>query len=534
MPFLLLSLLLAADPAPTTLSLKVGELDREALVYAPQNPPATGAPVVFGFHGHGGNARNAARQFAFQTHWPEAVVVYMQGIPTPGRLTDPEGRRNGWQHGPGDQEDRDLKFFDAVLAVIKARHKIDENRVYSTGHSNGGGFTYLLWSQRPDVFAAMAPSAAAARQIPTLKPKPAMHIAGENDPLVKYAWQVAAMETIKKVNGCAAEGQPWAKQCTLYPSVTGTPFVAFIHPGDHKYLAEAPPLIVKFFKEHARKPSATTSESTTSRKILIVVGPSTHPPGSHEVVAGARVLKRCLETASNVATRDVEIIDAWPADSSDLDGVDTVVFLGDQFPGARLPDSPRVMADLTRMMDRGCGMVCLHYATGLAADDVAEDGGHPLLQWTGGYFATKCRHHQSIAKIFPQATIEPAAADHPVNRGWRAFSIHDEPYIRNYFGKDGPVPNVTAIATALLPPEDPHRETVAWAVSRPDGGRGFGVVMPHFYRNWANPDLRRMILNAVVWTAKLDVPAGGVVSDVGDLMTFQPAALEPMARPAKK
>jgi polyhydroxybutyrate depolymerase len=260
MSVLLLSLLLAADVEPITQTWTVDGRERQALIYRPQKESPEGAPVVFGFHGHGGNARNAARTFALHTHWPEALVVYMQGVPTPGRLTDPEGRRNGWQHGAGDQGDRDLRFFDAVLATLKEKSRIDEDRVYATGHSNGGGFTYLLWSQRPDVFAAMAPSASAARFITTLKPKPAMHIAGENDPLVKYAWQTVAMQTIRGINGCAAEGEPWAKHCTLYPSPTGKPFVAYIHPGDHKYPAEAPPLIVKFFKEHARiaQPAAAT------------------------------------------------------------------------------------------------------------------------------------------------------------------------------------------------------------------------------------------------------------------------------------
>jgi polyhydroxybutyrate depolymerase len=260
MSVLLLSLLLAAEVEPVTQTWTVDKIERQALVYRPQKESPDGAPVVFGFHGHGGNARNASRTFALHTHWPEALVVYMQGIPTPGRLTDPEGRRNGWQHGAGDQGDRDLKFFDAVLATLKEKYRIDENRVYSTGHSNGGGFTYLLWSHRPDVFAAMAPSASAARFITTLKPKPAMHIAGENDPLVKYAWQTVAMQAIRGINGCATEGEPWAKHCTLYPSATGTPFVAYIHPGDHKYPADAPPLIVKLFKEHARiaQPAAAT------------------------------------------------------------------------------------------------------------------------------------------------------------------------------------------------------------------------------------------------------------------------------------
>ena len=91
------------------------------------------------------------RDFAYHKHWPEAIAVYMQGLNTPGVLTDPEGKRPGWQKRVGDQNDRDLKFFDAVLATLKKDYRVDEKRVYATGHSNGGAFTYLLWAARGDV-----------------------------------------------------------------------------------------------------------------------------------------------------------------------------------------------------------------------------------------------------------------------------------------------------------------------------------------------------------------------------------------------
>jgi polyhydroxybutyrate depolymerase len=261
-PFAAIVLLtLAAAPLvpaaePQRQQWTVDGLDREALLYLPSKPTAGGAPVVFGFHGHGGSMQNAARSFRLHDMWPEALVVYMQGVPTPGRLTDPEGRRNGWQHDAGDHGDRDLKFFDAVFKTLREQQTIDEDRVYATGHSNGGAFTYLLWAQRPDVFAAMAPSAASSRSVRSLKPKPALHIAGENDQLVRFAVQQLAMQAVRRINGCAETGEVWADGCTLYPSENGTPFVSFIHPGGHKYPAEAPELIVKFFKQHAR--SATT------------------------------------------------------------------------------------------------------------------------------------------------------------------------------------------------------------------------------------------------------------------------------------
>lgn len=233
----------------------VDGVKREALLHAPEKAKTDPSPVIFGFHGHGGNMNNAARQYHFHTLWPEAIVIYPQGLNTPGKLTDPEGRKPGWQSGPGDQGDRDLKFFDAMLAELHKDFKIDDKRVYSSGHSNGGGFTYLLWAMRGEKFAAVAPSASAASQsMSLLKPKPVLHVAGENDPLVKFAWQKAMIEAVRKLNQCG-EGQPWEldKNCTLYPSPIGAPVITAIHPGTHTYPDQAPAVIVKFFKSQVMK-----------------------------------------------------------------------------------------------------------------------------------------------------------------------------------------------------------------------------------------------------------------------------------------
>jgi polyhydroxybutyrate depolymerase len=238
-------------PGLERVEIEVDGVPREALVYAPPTAKSTRTPLVFVFHGHGGSAPQAVRSFGLNREWPEAISVYPQGLPTPGQLTDKEGKRAGWQGRAGDQGDRDLKFFDALLARLKRDYQVDVRRIYSTGHSNGGGFTYLLWAERGEVFAAVAPSAAvAAGSVPKLKPKPVMHLAGETDPLVKYAWQQRMMETVRKLNGCAAEGTAWAEKCRQYPSSTGTPFVSYIHPGGHQFTAEAPALIVRFCKEH--------------------------------------------------------------------------------------------------------------------------------------------------------------------------------------------------------------------------------------------------------------------------------------------
>jgi len=130
---------------------------------------------------------------------------------------------------------------------------VDDKRIYATGHSNGGSFTYLLWAARGERFAAFAPSGSAAPRLLTrLKPKPVLHVAGENDPLVKFSWQKQTMDAVRKLNQCG-EGQPWEgeKGCTIYPSKLDAPLVTFIHPGTHQFPAAAPALIVKFFKQRS-------------------------------------------------------------------------------------------------------------------------------------------------------------------------------------------------------------------------------------------------------------------------------------------
>ena len=233
---------------------EVDGVQREAFVYAPSKKSEGKAALVFDFHGHGGTAKNAARSHHFHETWPEAAVVYMQGLNTPGKLTDPEGKKSGWQSGPGDQKDRDLKFFDAVLASMKKDFPIDENRIYSTGHSNGGAFTYLLWAKRGDNFAAFAPVAASAGlYFADAKPKPLFHAVSEKDPLVTFAMQQRALDRAKKLNGCDDKAEEWAKGCRRYSSSKGAPVVIYLHGEGHKYPETTPSLIVKFFQEQAKK-----------------------------------------------------------------------------------------------------------------------------------------------------------------------------------------------------------------------------------------------------------------------------------------
>ncbi|MBL9212127.1 MAG: prolyl oligopeptidase family serine peptidase [Opitutaceae bacterium] len=230
----------------------VDGVEREGLLHLPAKATTQPVPLVFAFHGHGGSMRQAARSFDVHTLWPDAAVVYLQGLNTPGKLTDPEGRKAGWQHDRGEQGDRDLKFFDVVLADLRQAYRIDDRRIYAMGHSNGGIFTYLLWATRGDVFAAVAPSGAVApRLVRQLKPKPMLHVAGEADPLVKYDWQRRMIDAVLKLNQAGA-GVAWSHGGKRHASKIGAPVVDWTHPGGHEFPAAARSAIVTFLQAQTR------------------------------------------------------------------------------------------------------------------------------------------------------------------------------------------------------------------------------------------------------------------------------------------
>lgn len=232
-----------------TMTWKVGPDTREARVYVP-SVKKPDPPVVFIFHGHGGAPEHVVRRLAIHKHWPDAVCVYPKGLPTPAPLVDPQGRRNGWQKFSGDQDDRDLKLFDAMLATMKSDFHIDEKRVYVTGHSNGGFFAYLLNATRHEALTAIAPIAGNLnlRDLKSQKPKPVLHVAGEQDPIVRYATQARGIDEMKRINGCEGDGKPLGDGCVLYASTSGTPVITLIHPGGHEIPGKAPARIVEFFK----------------------------------------------------------------------------------------------------------------------------------------------------------------------------------------------------------------------------------------------------------------------------------------------
>ena len=257
------------------------------------------------------------------------------------------------------------------------------------------------------------------------------------------------------------------------------------------------------------------SAAGPKKKIVLVAGHKSHGYAGHEFNAGSLLLKRALDR--NVPQVETAVHhNGWPRDPHAFDDADTIVLYmngGDKHPINDHLDS------IDRLMKMGVGLVCLHYA-------VEVPKGRPgdlFLSWIGGYFET-------FWSVNPHWTTKQPriAKGHPIGRGVRPFSINDEWYYHIRFRPEmsGVVPIVTA-----TPPDETRRkeasvrggnpavfarkgmpEILAWAKERPNGGRGFGFNGGHVHWNWGHDDFRKLILNAIVWTAGVAVPEGGVPS----------------------
>ncbi len=251
--FILFALILfsASCFAQTERTFDVDGVKRTAVIY--EGSAKDKKPVVFVFHGHGGNTRNAQRKLNFHDAWKDALVVYMQGIPGVVGITDKAGDKNGWQKNPDELNNRDVKFFDEVLKQLGKDYKIDDKRIYAVGHSNGSRFVHVLWAVRGEKFAAFcAVAGPGGLLIKDASPKSIWLSMGKNDPIVPFEGQKLAAQLVKKALKIDENKGETKGDLTTYKGTNGTELVLEIRNGGHEFPAESIPNMVEFFKRNVR------------------------------------------------------------------------------------------------------------------------------------------------------------------------------------------------------------------------------------------------------------------------------------------
>jgi hypothetical protein len=263
------------------------------------------------------------------------------------------------------------------------------------------------------------------------------------------------------------------------------------------------------------------------RKLVLIAGQPSHPPMMHEFRAGTILLEKRLREVPGLVVDRHEM--GWVKDESTFDDADAVVCFSDGNAKHPTLQAEGRLALIESLVARGVGFGCMHYGVEVPKDKGAEQ----FRRWIGG-----CYEHEWSCNPIYEARFD-AFPEHPVTRGIEPFSITDEWYFNMRFAEgfdaDGPKEIAGVKFTPLLvtTPTDetrdgpyvypkgpyPHiqaakgrKEALMWSVERPDGGRGFGFTGAHFHKNWQDEAFRKVILNALCWIAKVEVPDGGIAS----------------------
>ena len=234
------------------------------------------------------------------------------------------------------------------------------------------------------------------------------------------------------------------------------------------------------------------------KKVLLLGQTRDHPAGSHEYMAGLRVLAKCLEKTPGLDLQIAQADEPWAEGPGLLEGADAVVlYLGQG--GRWIQNDPRRLQAITRLAARGGGIVALHWAIGAKDAKYIE----PYRELIGGIHGGPDRRY-----VILQEEAKVADPGHPIASGVENFRLRDEFYYQLKFTKAGTIRPILQVTI------DGRPETVAWAYERPDGGRSFGFGGMHYHSNWELPVCRRLIAQGLLWTLKLPVPQDGLAVDV--------------------
>jgi hypothetical protein len=272
--------------------------------------------------------------------------------------------------------------------------------------------------------------------------------------------------------------------------------------------------------------AATFTVQGADKRIVIIAGKPSHPPGMHEFRAGSMLLQKAL---SGVAGVTVQVYtNGWPTrtvdgavvdDNAALDNADAILIYADGGNG-----NPAIQRDHMKVIDalaaKGVGLGFAHYAVEVPAGPPGE----AMHRWIGGYYETNFSVNPMWKPAFG------ALPTHPVTRGVRPFGTLDEWYFNMRWTPDAAARGrLTPILTSkpgddvrkgpYVFPSGPYPHIIAdsgkvesmmWVYERPGGGRSFGFTGGHTHANWADVDQRKVVLNALLWIAKVDVPSHGV------------------------
>jgi predicted peptidase len=193
---------LAEGQQARTLHRRVTQtVDARYLLYLPAGFRANGDteyPLLIFLHGSGEAGEDLGR---LKVHGPPRIVESRRDFPF--IVASPQT--------PASDRGFDYAMLDALLDELLERLPVDPDRLYLTGLSLGGEWTYGWASTRPERFAAIAPVCGTWTPVVAcrLKNVPVWAFHGAEDDVVPLAGDQAMVDAI---NACGGDGR-----LTVYP-----------------------------------------------------------------------------------------------------------------------------------------------------------------------------------------------------------------------------------------------------------------------------------------------------------------------------
>jgi type 1 glutamine amidotransferase len=272
-----------------------------------------------------------------------------------------------------------------------------------------------------------------------------------------------------------------------------------------KALALALALLAAPRQDRSGVPLEVDTTDPAAHKIVILAGSFSKGGGEHEYFAGSALLFNLLKQTPGVAP--VLAAEGWPKNEKIFDNAKTIVFYMDG--GGKQPIlQPGRLELIEKLAAKGVGIVHLHQII-----DYPKTHTDRMLPLIGGVWVPGAGARGHWDGDFAQFI------DHPISRGVAPFKENDG-FIYKLKFIDG-LKGITPLLRTT-PPKATLKDTediVSWAFQRPDHGRSFVFTGCHLQSSWGLEGMRRFVVNGILWSAGLDIPASGapVALDPADL-----------------
>ena len=263
-------------------------------------------------------------------------------------------------------------------------------------------------------------------------------------------------------------------------------------------------------------------------KIVLIAG---NQAGNilHQYWAGTVLISKLLRQTPGIHV--VVVRGGWPKNPAIFDNAKAIVlYMEGGEDGTVHPLSvPGRMDVLQKAIEAGAGLVTLHKGGAVPGEPAQK-----MMQWQGAVYDFKSSNkgHWTVAfQTFPQQ---------PITRGMKPFKLNDGYCVGLNF-----IPEMKGVTPLLYAPKakgnlpsiaessTDSKDITAWTYERPDGGRAFCFTGLHSHRYMAEESIRKLVINGILWAAKIEIPADGAKAEL------DPADLEknievPQAKDKKK